>query len=875
MNDIRGRRTLRLLCACLLSCGLFALASLDRERPPLVILFSNSSNGILRACYCPNSPWGGLAKRAWLVDRIRAEAGPDNVLLVDTGDLFPSESDPEILSFILRSYALMKYDAVAVGDQELLDGYPAWKALADNPALPVPWLSAGYRITRGDRAGDFIATPRVTRIAAGYRVGILSVAGPDAYRFADTNRLAGLKLTDPRVTVSNFVAQFKTETDLLIVLSHQGLDADRELARVVPGVDLIIGGHSQSIVCPPEIVNGTAIVQAGKNGENLGFLVLTPSPSASSARSIPLSPASPFAPAAVVTPKWRMAARLVPLDTSVDEEEETAKVIDAYYRLQDQRMEKRLTEPPIPADESPRLRVKNPIQSAVMRFGETGRFSVVLENVGKADLEIRKARSKIRWLSVTNVPSRLAPGASGEIVLSLTATNIDRYFRSEYTVTSSDTNRVVVMGAVNGRIDGDIPGLINVDHLLASLLPPSPTAPSIIPPSSSSNSPSASAPTLPLFHFSNSVSSSAPPSSSPVLVEFFYAPGCDECGEMEDEVLPALRRRFAGKIALHEYSIYDRTQYLRLARLQETLKIRTNEKVSLYLDGRVHLGGLRAIRDGAAAEIEKLLAQRAGAVPVPSAGPAPGVRTAETPDLLADRLNSFTVAGIAVAGLVDGLNPCAFATIIFFITLLSVTYKEKKPLLLVGVFFCLASFATYLLLGLGVFEAFLKLNSYKTFSGLLRWAMVAFLLILAGVSVKDAVAFHRTGRPQDVTLQLPDGLKRRIHAIMRSNLGLRSLVLGSLVTGVLVTLLESVCTGQVYVPTLAYLTSHPELHRRAWALLVLYNAMFTVPLVIVFVAAYRGAGNAALLDWSRRNVVWGKSLMAALFLILAAVMLWL
>ncbi|MEI6971587.1 MAG: hypothetical protein WCL44_08720 [bacterium] len=854
------KRCLTVLLAVLVFLSAFAFSA--TEKPPrILILFSNSSNGILRACYCPNSPWGGLAKRAWLVDQIRAVEGVNNVLLLDAGDLFPVDPDIDGTLALLRAYSLMNYDAVAIGDQELTGGIAAWKnanrlLVSRYPqAESFPWVSAGY-VSKAD--GQSIARPWTIKSIAGYRVGVVSVAGPAAFAFGATNKLAGLDMADPRTVIAQFVKEHGKDLDLVVVLSHQGVEADRKLAESLAGIDIIIGGHSQSIVCPPEMINSVAICQAGKNGENLGILALEPTsaaerdPTLSQAMAIQAAKASPFEWCMTFGRRHRFTSRLVPLDTTVDEQEEVAGVIDDCYGIQDQNMEKRLKEPPIPSNEVPRLLVRNPIQSVVMRAGETARFAVTLQNVGKADLKIEKARSKIRWLSVTNCTAIIAPGGAVDVTMSVTATNIDRYFRSEYSITTSDKERIVVVGTINGRIEGDIPGIIDVGSMMDSM-------------SGAVGATATNGVTQPLAVQPGTVPAS---NTSRILVEFFYAPGCDECGDMESEVLPELTRRFGTKILLRQYSIVDKDSYLHLAGLQEELKIRTNEKVSIYLNGTIHIGGLKAIRRELFAQVENIIAgqdRTEGATNQPAIlEDSPG--KAQSENVLTVRMRSFTTLAILVAGLLDGLNPCAFATMIFLVTMLSVGNRDRRTMLVAGMCFCVVVFFTYLLLGLGVFQILLKLRLYKALSSVLSAGMIAVLFVLAVLSFRDAWLFRRTGRADSVLLQLPNGLKKLIHTTIRTRVGLRSVVIGTAAAGFVVTILESVCTGQVYVPTLVYLTTHPELHWRAWMLLVLYNMAFVLPLLVIFVAAYHGVRSDRFAAWSRQNVVWAKILMGFFFL---------
>jgi cytochrome c biogenesis protein CcdA len=124
-----------------------------------------------------------------------------------------------------------------------------------------------------------------------------------------------------------------------------------------------------------------------------------------------------------------------------------------------------------------------------------------------------------------------------------------------------------------------------------------------------------------------------------------------------------------------------------------------------------------------------------------------------------------------------------------------------------------------------------------------------------------------------VLLQLPDSLKNRIHKIIREGAHFRHFALGAVLTGFLVTLLESVCTGQVYLPALVLLAKQNPSSVKWISYLVLYNLMFIGPLIVIFVAAYAGTGLVTMLSWSKRDVVIGKILMGLLFIGLAVLML--
>ena len=380
---------------------------------------------------------------------------------------------------------------------------------------------------------------------------------------------------------------------------------------------------------------------------------------------------------------------------------------------------------------------------------------------------------------------------------------------------------------------------------------------------------------------------------SKVLVEFFYTTGCDECREIEDEVLPQLQELMGTSIDLRKYDILNPTNYLHLAALHAKSGVHTTERVSIYVDERIHMGGLKTIKAKLIPTVEAASLARTEAgrqtTEQKSKRPTSNIerRTSNekgaldtgrptTDDIiLKQRLETWTIPAVALAGLIDGLNPCAFATLIFFITLLAVAGKRGGALIGIGLGFCTAVFLTYFLLGFGVFHVIQKLTALHRAGEALRWVMVAVLAVLCMLSFKDALAFGKTGQARAVILQLPDTIRKRIHGIMRSRLTTRRLFLGGFTIGCLVTLLESICTGQFYVPTLVYLSSQAAAGRQALGLLTLYNVMFVIPHVVVFAAAYRGVTNERLLAWNRANAVWSKVLLGLGFATLAGLLVWL
>ena len=188
-----------------------------------------------------------------------------------------------------------------------------------------------------------------------------------------------------------------------------------------------------------------------------------------------------------------------------------------------------------------------------------------------------------------------------------------------------------------------------------------------------------------------------------------------------------------------------------------------------------------------------------------------------------------------------------------------------------GVSFCLASFLTYTALGFGLLRTLHLVSGFPTIRRVVDIGMVTVLGIFAIMSFRDAYRYRMTGNPNDVALQLPEGIKRRIHAIMKEGINARSLVAGGIIIGTLVTALESVCTGQMYVPTLVVMAKSGM--SKAGGYLLLYNIMFVMPLVVVFILTCFGLRAPTLIDWSKKNVVISKVLLGSFFLVLAALVM--
>jgi 5'-nucleotidase len=221
---------------------------------------------------------GGIARRATLARQIR-KAIP-GALLLDAGDVFQGtpyfNRYKGFLDFKLMS--MCGYDAGTLGNHDFDNGVAGLVAALAQADFPI--LNCNLD-TRGAPALGQKLRPWLVKEAAGIRVGITGVCVDFKDLVARDNH-AGVDWRDPLETLGPVVARLRgaERADLVVLLSHLGYDRQGEalddlaLARRVPGIDVIIGGHTHTFLDAPVRVEDTVIFQVGFAGVNLGRLDL-------------------------------------------------------------------------------------------------------------------------------------------------------------------------------------------------------------------------------------------------------------------------------------------------------------------------------------------------------------------------------------------------------------------------------------------------------------------------------------------------------------------------------------------------------------------------------------------------------------------------
>ncbi len=352
-----------------------------------------------------------------------------------------------------------------------------------------------------------------------------------------------------------------------------------------------------------------------------------------------------------------------------------------------------------------------------------------------------------------------------------------------------------------------------------------------------------------------------------LVLTFFGSPTCEECLEIKEKLLKPLEAQHPSELKITIRNIEDAQDFTLLTRMENDYRVAASSPQELFFPDTVLVGYDVIMKDGRAM-IESYLGKPERWTYRHAYGDS-SMDTTAIAKSIRQRISKFSFIGLIAAGIVDGINPCAIATMIFLVSFLASRKKSRRDIVVIGICYTASVFLTYLLLGFGAFSIITELEQYRGISKVVRFLAVLCAFIFGVISFIDAFRYKKTGDARDITLQLPKAVKLSIHKVISGNLSGKQLISGAIVTGFLVTLLEAVCTGQVYLPTIILMTSQPGLKIMGWLYLIFYNVLFILPLIIVTILAYFGLKWDRLAKVTQKHMTLLKILLGTLFISLA------
>jgi len=253
--------------------GLLLAVTLAASAEQVTILHFNDYHG--HALIPEEGKTGGLARLAGTIEQIRAEnaARGGTTLVLIAGDVL--QGTP--LATVFRGEVDFKglnaigIDAMAVGNHEFDFGMPNLHRLIEMAEFPV--ISANVR-RKADGTSVFPGTVRF--MAGDEMIVVFGLTTPETRVTTKPSNVANLDFEDPVEVATTLTRRITHSQDRLVVaLTHLGYEEDLKLAEAVPGLDVVVGGHSHTQADAATRAGTALVVQAKSYGEFLGRLDLT------------------------------------------------------------------------------------------------------------------------------------------------------------------------------------------------------------------------------------------------------------------------------------------------------------------------------------------------------------------------------------------------------------------------------------------------------------------------------------------------------------------------------------------------------------------------------------------------------------------------
>jgi 5'-nucleotidase / UDP-sugar diphosphatase len=274
-----------ILLSALIVMLLLGGSCLSQQSPTkITILHTNDIHG----SYLPSvATWekdkplvGGFTALDYYVKQERGKS--ERSLLLDAGDLMTGtlicdiKYDGPYGGALIKMMNMVGYQGWVFGNHDFDKGADNLRGLVKLAQFPVYCANFVKAVDNNSAPLLFAKEPYHIYQIDGLRVGVIGLTYHEMVGMASPDKLDGFVSLDPIPTVAGAVAEIDTATDLIIVLSHLGIERDRALAQAIGNkIDLIIGGHSHTRLETPERVSGVLIAQTGSNCRNLGRVDLT------------------------------------------------------------------------------------------------------------------------------------------------------------------------------------------------------------------------------------------------------------------------------------------------------------------------------------------------------------------------------------------------------------------------------------------------------------------------------------------------------------------------------------------------------------------------------------------------------------------------
>lgn len=252
--------------------GLISPCNAQDDTVNISVLYTGDTHGHLESFYYnSDKPVGGVAKRAIYFQEKRRHKTM-GWLTLDAGDAISGTALSNVFQGYLDIQAMnrLKYDAMVLGVHEFDYGVDVLQQRMAEAEFPILSANVVYTST-----GQPFAAPYTIVERQGVRIAILGLTTSELASRVAAENFTGLSVNDPVETARKYIPELSEQADIIMALTHEGVNDDIRLASQVPELNVIVGGMSESELQVPMKVGNTLIVQDGAYGLNVGLLKLS------------------------------------------------------------------------------------------------------------------------------------------------------------------------------------------------------------------------------------------------------------------------------------------------------------------------------------------------------------------------------------------------------------------------------------------------------------------------------------------------------------------------------------------------------------------------------------------------------------------------
>jgi len=330
-----------------------------------------------------------------------------------------------------------------------------------------------------------------------------------------------------------------------------------------------------------------------------------------------------------------------------------------------------------------------------------------------------------------------------------------------------------------------------------------------------------------------------------IILYQFYGQGCPHCSA-ESKFLEEMQQKYPS-LEVKEHEIYFNEENRQLfTDMAKSYKTEIKGVPTIFIDDRVIVGFSNSLEKDVENEIQKCLKEKCADPLLRVNGNTTQIIGDKSPIENPEETGKLDFFKIISLAFVDAINPCALAVLtLMLITILTYNPKDKKKILYSGLAFTLSVFIMYLIYGLIIIKFFQLIQGLSSIRVYLYKCLGVAAIIIGSLNIRDYISY----RPGNVATEMPLMTRPKVKKLISKITSPK----GAFTAGLFVTVFLLPCTIGPYVIAGGILSAMEII--KTIPPLILYNAIFVLPMLIITGLVYKGVSKVEdISGWKDKNI---------------------